>query len=94
MVDVTIDRERALITARSILANVDILEGEGLDTAGQTTIIEVAERLVAGIDTVPGLEDHAAAGLAGQLRATLSTLRGRTAGTLVVWLDEVLDPDG
>lgn len=88
----TIDRERALITARSILANIEVLESEGLDDARQTVIVELAERLAAGVD--PGsIDDTKVVELVRRMRETLMGIHGEVAATYVTWLEELLHPE-
>lgn len=94
MAAVIIDRERALVTARSVLANVDVLEEDGLDAAGQASVTETAERLATGLAGAGSLDDATAAELARGLREILATASGQTAATYVTWLDGVLDPEG
>jgi hypothetical protein len=85
----TIDRDRARITARSILVNLGILADEGLALDRQARAIEHAEILAvapfARAACRPDAFGHATA-----LRDLLATLTGPTAAVLVAWLDDAL----
>jgi hypothetical protein len=87
-----IDRERALVTARSILANGEWLELEGLDAAGREEVIEIAERLTDQLGDPGLLDDVTADGLTRRLREIMGRVEGRTSGVLTVWLDSALPP--
>ena len=88
----TIDRERARTTARSILANLGSLAGEGLAVDRQSRAIEHAESLA--IAPFACAARHIdALGHALALRELLATLTGPTAAVLVVWLDDALRPE-
>ena len=85
----TIDRERARVTARSILANLGILAGEGLVVDRQTRAIEHAE-ILAAAPFARAARRADALGHAIALRDLLATLTGPTAAVLLVWLDDAL----
>ncbi|WP_157647645.1 hypothetical protein [Actinomycetospora chiangmaiensis] len=87
---VSVDRERAAITARSILANVDVLEGEGLAAGSRDAVLEEAGQLTGAVEAP---EDAAVLALARSIRERLTAVPGRTAAVLVAWLDDVLEPD-
>lgn len=88
----SIDRERARVTARSILVNLRILAGEGLAVDRQARAIEHAEILaVAPFARAACRAD--AFGHAIALRDLLATLSGPTAAVLVAWLDDALRGD-
>ena len=75
-----------------MLANVDVLENEGLDADGQAKVVETADRLVEQVSVPDRLDGATAAALARDLREMLTPVRGKTATTLVAWLDAVLSP--
>ena len=89
----SVDRERAAITARSILANVDVLGGEGLDAASRDAVLDEAGRLTEATTTPTALDDTSVVGLARSLGERLAAVPGTAAKVLVSWLDDVVDPE-
>lgn len=88
----TIDRERARTTARSILANLGSLAGEGLAVDRQGRAIEHAECLAVA-PFARAARHIDALGHALALRELLATLSGPTAAVLLSWLDDALRPE-
>lgn len=85
----TLDRDRARTAARSLLANLRILAGEGLADDRQNRAIEHAEVLAvapfARASGRPDVDRHALA-----LRDLLAGLSGPTAAVLLAWLDDAI----
>ncbi|MEJ2866613.1 hypothetical protein WCD74_02475 [Actinomycetospora sp. OC33-EN08] len=74
--------EQARVAARSVLANLESLDGLAADRRAQ--VVALAEQLVRG-----HLDRAATLWTAAQLRALLDTSRGLAARTVVSWLDDL-----
>ncbi|MDL5159493.1 hypothetical protein [Actinomycetospora termitidis] len=74
--------EQARVAARSVLANLESLDGLGAGDRAQ--VVALAEALCRG-----HLDRAATLWTAAQLRALLGATRGLAARTVVSWLDDL-----
>jgi hypothetical protein len=86
-----IDEEMLRVTARMVLASVDRLLEEGLRPQLLETLTDHVSALTAHGPVEP-LDDAGRRAHAAGLRETLSVLRGPTSATLLIWMDEAVDP--
>lgn len=84
-----IDRERLAITARSVLANEELLADGGLDADRRAKVTDLAQQLAAN-PAAGAMDEASVSGLAGELRGLLDASGGDTEHTWVVWLDDAL----